>query len=160
VVLASEPRRSDYPGIRDIQKAVCKHYDVTLIDMLSRRRTANIVKPRQVAMYLAKEADAAFPPADRPQVRRQRSHHRFARLPQDGASLPARCGARPRHRHPDPDHHGDSAMKPHLSEVTVTHDGVIMFLWKAGLDTLDIAKRIGLHESQVSNRLWKLRSEA
>jgi hypothetical protein len=55
VVLASEPRRSDYPSIRDIQKAVCKHYDVTLIDMLSRRRTAIIVKPRQVAMFLGKK---------------------------------------------------------------------------------------------------------
>jgi hypothetical protein len=51
-------------------------------------------------------------------------------------------------------------MKPHLSEVTVTHDGVIMFLWKSGLDTLDIAKRTGLHESQVCSRLWKLREAA
>jgi hypothetical protein len=52
---ASEPKRSDYPSIRDIQNAVCKHYDVTLIDMLSRRRTADIVKPRQLAMYLCKK---------------------------------------------------------------------------------------------------------
>jgi hypothetical protein len=50
-----EAKRSDYPSIRDIQKAVCKHYDVTLIDMLSRRRTADIVKPRQLAMYLCKK---------------------------------------------------------------------------------------------------------
>jgi hypothetical protein len=40
--------------VRDIQLAVCKHYDVKLLDMLSKRRTADIVKPRQIAMYLAK----------------------------------------------------------------------------------------------------------
>jgi len=43
------------PQVRDIQKAVCKHYGVTLPDLLSPRRTANIVKPRQVAMFLCKE---------------------------------------------------------------------------------------------------------
>lgn len=53
-------------------------------------------------------------------------------------------------------------MKPLLyrPEVTLEHDGMIAFLWKSGLDTFEIAKRIGLHESQVANRLWKLRSEA
>lgn len=53
-------------------------------------------------------------------------------------------------------------MKPLLyrPEVTFAHDGMIMFLWKSGLDTLDIAKRIGLHEAQVANRLWQLRSAA
>lgn len=48
----------------------------------------------------------------------------------------------------------------HVPEVTVTHDGMIVFLWKSGLDTFEISKRLGLHESQVFNRLWKLRSEA
>jgi hypothetical protein len=54
-VLPAEPKRSDYPPIRNIQRAVCKHYGVTMIDMLSARRTANIVLPRQVAVYLCKE---------------------------------------------------------------------------------------------------------
>jgi chromosomal replication initiator protein len=49
------PPGHGHPQVRDIQKAVCKHYDVTLSDMLSPRRTANIVKPRQVAMFLCKE---------------------------------------------------------------------------------------------------------
>lgn len=53
-VLPAEPKRSDFPSIRDIQKAVCKLYDVKLVDMLSSRRTAIIVKPRQVAMFLSK----------------------------------------------------------------------------------------------------------
>lgn len=48
----------------------------------------------------------------------------------------------------------------HREEVTLTHDGMIVFLWKSGLDTFEIAKRIGLHEYQVANRLWKLRSAA
>lgn len=51
-------------------------------------------------------------------------------------------------------------MLQHLPEVTMTHDGMIMFLWKSGLDTLDIAKRIGLHESQVASRPARLRSAA
>lgn len=46
--------RPSHPSVRDIQLAVCKHYDVKLIDMMSLRRTADIVKPRQVAMFLAK----------------------------------------------------------------------------------------------------------
>lgn len=53
-------------------------------------------------------------------------------------------------------------MKPlqYRPEVTVEHDGMIAFLWKAGLDTFEIAKRLGLHESQVMNLLWKMRSAA
>lgn len=49
------PPGEGHPQVRDIQKAVCKHYGVTLSDMLSPRRTANIVKPRQVAMFLCKD---------------------------------------------------------------------------------------------------------
>jgi hypothetical protein len=43
------------PEIRDIQQAVCLHYGVTLADLLSPRRPASIVRPRQVAVYLARE---------------------------------------------------------------------------------------------------------
>jgi len=43
------------PEIRDIQQAVCLAYGVTLGDMLSPRRMAAIVRPRQVAVYLARE---------------------------------------------------------------------------------------------------------
>lgn len=55
VILASEPVKRDYPSIRDIQKAVCKHYGVTLIDILSSGRSARIALPRQVAYYFCKE---------------------------------------------------------------------------------------------------------
>ncbi len=40
--------------IDDILRVVAKHYNVSRADILSQRRTANVVKPRQVAMYLAK----------------------------------------------------------------------------------------------------------
>lgn len=40
--------------IAKIQETVCRHYGVTRVDMLSARRTWDIVRPRQVAMYLAR----------------------------------------------------------------------------------------------------------
>jgi chromosomal replication initiator protein len=40
--------------IEDIQRTVSRHYNVSRTDMLSNRRTRLIVKPRQIAMYLAK----------------------------------------------------------------------------------------------------------
>jgi chromosomal replication initiator protein len=46
-----EPKRIK---IYDIQRAVARHYNVSLISLLSSRRTVEIVQPRQVAMYLAK----------------------------------------------------------------------------------------------------------
>ncbi|MCK0196451.1 chromosomal replication initiator protein DnaA [Ancylobacter sp. 6x-1] len=51
LVRSSEPKRVK---IDDILRIVAKHYNVTRADILSQRRTANVVKPRQVAMYLAK----------------------------------------------------------------------------------------------------------
>lgn len=40
--------------IEQIQRAVCRSYNVGRMDLLSARRTANIVRPRQLAMFLAK----------------------------------------------------------------------------------------------------------
>lgn len=48
---AGEPRRI---RIEEIQRIVARHYNVSKQDLLSSRRTRTIVKPRQVAMYLAK----------------------------------------------------------------------------------------------------------
>jgi hypothetical protein len=66
-IIASEPKPRDYPSIIEIQKAVCKHYDVKLADMLSGRRTANIMLPRQIAYYLCKE----LTPHSLPQIGRR-----------------------------------------------------------------------------------------
>src|SRR3954469_84256 len=51
LIRPQEPKRVK---IEDIQRAVARHYNVSRADMLSSRRTANVVRPRQVAMYLAK----------------------------------------------------------------------------------------------------------
>src|SRR6201991_1203328 len=40
--------------IEDIRRVVARQYNVSRADLLSSRRTANVVRPRQVAMYLAK----------------------------------------------------------------------------------------------------------
>ena len=46
-----EPKRVK---IEDIQKRVATHYNVSRADLLSSRRTAAVVMPRQIAMFLAK----------------------------------------------------------------------------------------------------------
>jgi chromosomal replication initiator protein len=51
LIRPTEPRRVK---IEDIQRIVARHYNVSRGDLLSSRRTANVVRPRQVAMYLAK----------------------------------------------------------------------------------------------------------
>lgn len=51
LIRPSDPRRI---RVEDILRIVAKHYGVTRADLLSSRRTANVVRPRQVAMYLAK----------------------------------------------------------------------------------------------------------
>ena len=48
--LSSEKRLT----VDDIQKAVASHYGVTPADICSKRRTQNVVRPRHIAMYLAK----------------------------------------------------------------------------------------------------------
>ena len=40
--------------VREIQDAVCEHFDIALIDLLSHRKTVVLSLPRQIAMYLAK----------------------------------------------------------------------------------------------------------
>ncbi|HWG06704.1 MAG TPA: chromosomal replication initiator protein DnaA [Beijerinckiaceae bacterium] len=51
LVRARDPKRVK---IEDIQKLVATHYNVSKADILSSRRTATVVKPRQIAMYLSK----------------------------------------------------------------------------------------------------------
>ena len=41
-------------SIEDIQNAVERHCNVGHIELISARRTANVVRPRQIAMFLAK----------------------------------------------------------------------------------------------------------
>lgn len=41
--------------IEDIQRAVCAHYRIDKSEMASQRRVRSLARPRQIAMYLAKE---------------------------------------------------------------------------------------------------------
>ena len=51
LVRTSDPKKVK---IEDIQKLVANHYNVTRADLLSSRRTASVVRPRQIAMFLSK----------------------------------------------------------------------------------------------------------
>ena len=51
LVRTREPKRVK---IEDIQKLVANHYNISRADILSSRRTATVVRPRQIAMYLSK----------------------------------------------------------------------------------------------------------
>ena len=51
LIRPQEPKRIK---IEEIQRIVARQYNVSRGDLLSSRRTANVVRPRQVAMYLAK----------------------------------------------------------------------------------------------------------
>ncbi|MBU6448873.1 MAG: chromosomal replication initiator protein DnaA [Rhodospirillales bacterium] len=42
-------------SIQEIQKRVCEHFSIRIAEMSSARRARNIARPRQVAMYLAKQ---------------------------------------------------------------------------------------------------------
>jgi hypothetical protein len=54
-VVAFPGRSSNVLRIADIQRTVAEHFKVTLLDLNSARRTGDIVRPRQIAMYLARK---------------------------------------------------------------------------------------------------------
>ena len=64
LVRTREPKRVK---IEDIQKLVASHYNVSRADILSSRRTATVVRPRQIAMYLSK----ALTPRSLPEIGRR-----------------------------------------------------------------------------------------
>lgn len=53
--ILAEPCLPRHPKIETIQSVVADFYEVRRLDILSPRRVATVVHPRQVAMYLAKE---------------------------------------------------------------------------------------------------------
>jgi chromosomal replication initiator protein len=42
-------------SVENIQKTVADYYKIKVVDMCSKKRTSSIARPRQIAMYLAKE---------------------------------------------------------------------------------------------------------
>ena len=49
-------------SISEIQRQVAQHFNIRIDDMHSKRRSKNIVHPRQVAMYLAKHLTSSSYP--------------------------------------------------------------------------------------------------
>lgn len=43
------------PTIREIQDAVCSHFSINRIDLLSNRRQQKFVRPRQIGIYLCRK---------------------------------------------------------------------------------------------------------
>jgi hypothetical protein len=63
VILAADSKSRSYPSILDIQKAVARRYSIKVSDIISARRTANVVRPRQIGYYLCKELTPLSLPA-------------------------------------------------------------------------------------------------
>ncbi len=58
-------------SIREIVDTVSKYYGVSVPDIISRRRTANVIRPRHVAMYLSRELTIkSFPEIGRAMAKR------------------------------------------------------------------------------------------
>jgi chromosomal replication initiator protein len=62
-----QPHNPKRVTVEDIQNLVASHYSMTRADLLSAQKTAKVVKPRQVAMYLAK----ALTPRSLPEIGRR-----------------------------------------------------------------------------------------
>lgn len=55
-------QRAKEPTIEDVQRTVCEHFGLTLNELKSKRRTQNLVIPRQIAMFLTRKlVNASFP---------------------------------------------------------------------------------------------------
>ena len=70
-------------SVENIQKTVADFFNIKVADMYSKKRPANIARPRQIAMYLAKELTQKEPAGNRRAVWRTRSHDSIACGPQD-----------------------------------------------------------------------------
>lgn len=86
IVSAVKVTPTGQPTIRTIQRATCDVYGIKLNDLLSARRTADIVRPRQVSMYLAKELTSLSLPrigratGDRDHTTALHAHRKIAHL--------------------------------------------------------------------------------
>lgn len=54
------------PRVEDIQRAVARHFGISRLDMISRRRSSEIVRPRHVAAWFARE----YTPRSYPEIGR------------------------------------------------------------------------------------------
>lgn len=49
-----DPEDKPPPKIADIKRAACTHFQVSITDLMSKRRTKDVVYPRHIAFFLAK----------------------------------------------------------------------------------------------------------
>jgi hypothetical protein len=68
---------------------VADYYKIKVADMYSKKRPASIARPRQIAMYLAKELTQKSLAGNRRIVWRARPHHGAARSAQNFGRTPA-----------------------------------------------------------------------
>lgn len=54
-LITPPPLNPAYPPIARIQRIVCARFNISVHDMISDRRMAHLVRPRHVAMWLAKK---------------------------------------------------------------------------------------------------------
>lgn len=54
LIAAHIPDDAAPPKIERIQRAVARRYEISVMDLVSQRRTVRVAFPRQIAMYLAK----------------------------------------------------------------------------------------------------------
>lgn len=54
VTKTNDDCRPSWPSVRKVQLVVCSFFEISLVDLVSHRRTAAVVRPRQIAMYLAR----------------------------------------------------------------------------------------------------------
>lgn len=96
VISATKLTPAGQPTIRSIQIATCEIYGVKMNDLLSERRGSDIVMPRQVSMYLAKEMTSLSLPriaratGNRDHSTAYHAHRKIERLLKSNDSLAAK----------------------------------------------------------------------
>jgi len=50
-----EHRKALVPSVAEIQREVARYFHIPVLEMVSQRRSRDVARPRQVAMYLTKQ---------------------------------------------------------------------------------------------------------
>ncbi|MGJ4954605.1 helix-turn-helix domain-containing protein [Bradyrhizobium sp. HKCCYLRH2015] len=144
--------QAKYPSIKHIQKTVCAHFGLRLLDMVSPRRSAAVAWPRQIAMYLACE----LTPHSMPTIGRSFSRDHTTVL-YASRLVPKKVWADAAAAH-------DVATLTRLIAPASEYGGAldeiiecIVRMWARKLDTAEIAEALGLLESFVAGELARVR---
>lgn len=143
-----------------IKRAACEHFKVTFTDLISDRRTLDIILPRHVAMYLCKRLTTetlpgigrAFGGRDHTTV--LSGCRKIERLRAEGdktlvAALASICGML-----------NEQVPASQRPLVPSSHDAEVMRMWDLGFNTAAIAKKTKRKEAVIVARLDALREAA